>query len=278
MSEFVKKCSKIKIKIRDWNPDIHTNIAYIQEKKDGYFVKVIVDEKRIVHVRGKKEDYSCDLFKTNQFHFQDLPSETCILGELYVPGKPATDVITAMKENWPDLKFCGFAIPFLDRGESSFLDLLDVNNILRNHGIEFPSTLHCKTQLGKEFLLAEIVRKGYEGFVLKESHMAGWYKLKPVKTIDVIITGWERSFSGQFFGDLGALQISIYKDGVLTRIGKVGGGFTPELRKLINADDVGRVIEVGYQSIQAKGGLQFPRFIRFRNDKSPEECTEDQLV
>jgi ATP-dependent DNA ligase len=279
MKSFVENCLDLRIKVAEWNPRIHTNISAIQEKKNGYFLSVIMDGDCNLHVLGKKEDYSNKIRGIEHLGYLfDLPYHTCVFGELYIPNKPATDVITAINEGWPDLKFCGFAIPVCEGEDYAPCAIDEINVILQELNIDFPMTLPWTICDTKEFLLSEVIRMKFEGFVLKESHMSGWYKLKPIKTCDVIITGWERSYAPQFYGELGALNISIYdKNGKLKSIGKVGGGFTPTQRAYITAKDINRVIEVAYQDVQSKGGLQFPRFMRFRDEKSPIECTEDQL-
>ena len=56
------------------------------------------------------------------------------------------------------------------------------------------------------------------------------------------------------------------------------GGFDDEEGELPKEAWVGRVIEVEYQSIAANGRLQFPRFVRVRDDKVRTECSVDQLA
>jgi len=282
---FVEHCLSLRPKVKDWNPDKHTNIKYVQEKKNGYFLTVIVDEEGKFRAIGKKQDYTKEIFLMNRFwHLIDLPAKTCLFGELYLHDPScmnkykATDTITALKEGWSDLDFSAFAMPYYDGIDLTKENLGYVNHRILDLGISVPWTAPYEKKFDKEFLLYAIKKKGYEGFVLKEAHMTGWYKLKPVKTIDVIITGWEKSWSPQFFEELGALRVSVYtEDGSLKEIAKVGSGFTPGQRKAITKEDIGRVIEVAYQDLQSKGRLQFPRFICFRDDKPKEECTEDQL-
>jgi hypothetical protein len=287
---FVEHCLSLRPKVKDWNPDKHTNIQYVQEKKNGYFLSLIVDEKGKFHAIGKKQDYTKEIIHREKFwRFHNIPANTCIFGELYLSDRyyssgkcitnyKATDTITAIKEGWNDLDFSAFAMPYYDGIDLTKENLGYVNHRILDLSISIPWMADHEKKFDKEFLLYAIEKKGYEGFVLKEAHMTGWYKLKPVKTIDVIITGWEKSWSPQFFEELGALRVSVYtKDGSLKEIAKVGGGFTPKQRKAITKEDIGKVIEVAYQDLQSKGRLQFPRFICFRDDKPKEECVEDQL-
>lgn len=90
------------------------------------------------------------------------------------------------------------------------------------------------------------------------------------------------------------------KTGKLIYIGKVGTGFKDrdlavirdlfknyetDMRQITGADPAGGitwliptlVCEVAYQSVTKDGKLRIPGFIRLRSDKSPGECTIDQL-
>jgi len=267
-------------KIKEWNSEKHTNINYVQEKKDGYMVEIIKFIDGGYAIRGKRQDYTEKMLAIPQFeHIRNMPNGTCVLGELYAEGGQATDVITALNEKWESLRYCAFAMPEwkgLDITERKSLELINVQ--LEEMGFETPWT-GLFDDSTEEYLLLLIEYKKWEGVVLKESHMSGWYKFKPVKTVDVVVTGWEMSYNGMFYGEMGALRVSVYtEDGQLKEIAKVGGGFTPEQRKQFTREyTVGRVIEVAYQDLQSKGRLKFPRFIRFRDDKEMSECTEDQL-
>ncbi len=215
------------------------------------------------------------------YMLKNIPVGTNLFGELYVANGPATDVITALNDKWDSLKFCGFAMPFYEGNDLIEMNLLQVNSIMNSISVETPVTIPTKerNKWTEEALLQRAIDSGYEGWVLKESHMSGWYKIKPVKTVDVVVTEWWMGNS-QFFGELGALGVSVYTaNGTLRYLGKVGGGYTPEQRKEFTRDKImGKVIEVSYQDIQIAGGkLQFPRFMRIREDKLPAQCKEEQL-
>ena len=136
----------------------------------------------------------------------------------------------------------------------------------------------------RQKLLDEAVEKKIEGWVLKESHMEGWYKLKPVKAIDAFITDHQVSDSATYKGCLKSVSLGLLcKDKIHVHdLGKCGGGFTKEFKLSLNTpklrdDLLGKVIEVAYQSVTPGKKLQFPRFVRFRDDKDAGQCTVEQL-
>ena len=63
----------------------------------------------------------------------------------------------------------------------------------------------------------------------------------------------------------------------LIEIARVGGGFSDADRRWTEAEVMGRVCEVRYDCVMARGRLRFPRFIQWRDDKPSNECTMEQL-
>jgi DNA ligase-1 len=149
---------------------------------------------------------------------------------------------------------------------------------------------------------------GHEGIMVKDIHspytpgVRGkfWVKIKPaVDTIDLVITAaeWGEGKRAHVFGSF--LLSCLGEDGSFIPLSKVATGFSDEalqemyeaLSGIIVSED-GKivyvepkiVVEVGYAEIQQSpnysGGfaLRFPRFIRLRDDKSPEEIESLRMI
>jgi len=61
-------------------------------------------------------------------------------------------------------------------------------------------------------------------------------------------------------------------------VSKIGGGLTEEnVRGFANTALYPAVWQVEFASWTDKGSIQFPEFIRTRDDKTPEECSVEQM-
>jgi bifunctional non-homologous end joining protein LigD len=157
---------------------------------------------------------------------------------------------------------------------------------------------------GEEYYAAA-VRMGLEGVVAKRKdspyepgvRSGNWRKIKQLRTCDCAIFGFTHG-KGWRSGGLGALVLGLCDGRTPVYIGRVGTGFSDaEIRDipgLLTPLDTGRkvfagespdvtwvrpvlVAEVAYQTLTRERRLRMPRFIRFRPDKDPSECTIDQL-
>jgi DNA ligase 1 len=127
-----------------------------------------------------------------------------------------------------------------------------------------------------------------------------WVKIKPaVDTIDLVVTGaeWGEGKRAHIFGSF--LLSCLGEDGSFIPLSKVATGFSDEALQEMYAALSGLVIseegkqvhvepqivvEVGYAEVQKSpsyaGGfaLRFPRFIRLRDDKSPDEIESLRMI
>jgi len=149
---------------------------------------------------------------------------------------------------------------------------------------------------------------GHEGIMIKDPRspytpgVRGklWVKIKPaVDTIDLVVTGaeWGEGKRAHVFGSF--MLSCLGEDGTFIPLSKVATGFSDDVLQEMYAalsdlviSEEGKmvhvepqvVIEVGYAEIQKSpnytGGfaLRFPRFIRLRDDKSPEEIESLRMI
>ncbi|MGD0203936.1 MAG: non-homologous end-joining DNA ligase [Candidatus Bathyarchaeia archaeon] len=152
------------------------------------------------------------------------------------------------------------------------------------------------------------LEKGLEGVVAKKKdspyeeglRTGSWLKIKKLKTCDCVIFGYTRGEQSRE-KTFGALILGLYdKDGKPVYVGKVGTGFTEETLGVLSVTfeklktelapfkpesgdrvtwlEPTLVCEVAYQVVTRDMRLRMPRFKSLREDKSPAECTLDQLI
>jgi bifunctional non-homologous end joining protein LigD len=153
-----------------------------------------------------------------------------------------------------------------------------------------------------EVLYERIARMGLEGIVAKKAdspyrsrRSAEWLKIRADRVDDFVVVGFSRPKGAR--SGFGALHLAQYVDDKLVYMGRAGSGFTDAMLK-----DVGSVLEshivkkplatgpmpkgkdetwtepllvaeVRFKERTAEGLLRQPVFVRFRDDKTPAECT-----
>ena len=224
---------------------------------------------------------------------KEAPPRSSMDCEVWSPGRPASHVPTALREGSEPLQVTAFALPWWDGKdlEAVRVDKIrdDFRGLLWMDNDEFAELSSLEDLIGDEWLTSETVKfqewnehlvqlalaKGLEGYVLKSMNYLGWCKVKAEETVDCVCTGVEPG-KGKYEGLVGSLEGSVYNGDELVVVANVSG-MTDDERKAMSQSDAGRVFEVAYQYVGAKGKLRHPRFVRWRDDKPAKECTWDQL-
>lgn len=160
-------------------------------------------------------------------------------------------------------------------------------------------TDHIEEQ-GEAFYDA-VGRVGLEGIMAKKAdstyrsgRSALWLKLRVDRADDFVVVGYSKG-EGSRIG-FGALDVAAYDRGKLVYCGRVGSGFGDAQLKDVRKELEGHrratpacegnvpkgrdhtwveprlVCEVRYKEYTGDGNLRHPVFLRFRDDKRPEEC------
>lgn len=235
----------------------------------------------------------------NGENWTNFDSETIPLNDLRVFNKRS--IANEIKNNpglTSDKQLCFSAFAILNgwgaQGINAASGLDEIYYEILKLGVPFTPYINTKEweiKYSKEQLLGVLleqyskrddVKAITEGWVLKDGNLIGWKKCKKENTIDVFIVDYIRG-KGKYTGQVGSLVCSVYNTaGQKFEICSVGG-FNDEIRlwltKMFNgyASQIrGQVIEITYQCVLSKGRLRHPRFVKFRDDKTMEECTTEQ--
>ncbi|MFL5495939.1 MAG: DNA ligase D [Gemmatimonadales bacterium] len=156
-----------------------------------------------------------------------------------------------------------------------------------------------------EALYQEAERHGLEGVVAKKAdspyrpgRSSAWLKIRSRRTGDFVVVGFTAPKGSR--DGFGALQLADHVDGALVYAGRAGSGFTDKqltemgrallqrrraappctgplpVEKGTTWVEPGLVCEVEYTEWTEEGLLRQPVFLRFREDKSPEECVRER--
>ena len=195
------------------------------------------------------------------------------------------------------LRYDGMSL--LDLPYSSRRERLDDLELAGPHWMVPPTFLDgaATAAAARENRLEGVVAKRLSTPYLPGTRSPDWIKVKFDRTGDYVIGGWRPGVR-----KLGGLLVGVPgPDGLLFR-GRVGGGIGAhserELLSVLAPLAIGdspfaagavpredargahwvspqRVVEVRYGNRTPDGRLRFPRFLRLRPDKSPEECVEE---
>lgn len=182
----------------------------------------------------------------------------------------------------------------LREGKFWYTDLrfLDRRLLLKRLLEHVPGGAKRITQLTPQFnsdsienYLQAIWQAGGEGIILKNlegryeqgKRSRTWIKVKAVQTAEGVITGFTAG-EGKYSDTIGAIVIGQFRNGsFVPKITKISG-MTDELRYEIGSsgsDYLGKIVEFAYQN-KTDESYRHPRFKRFRDDKTAEECVWEE--
>jgi hypothetical protein len=185
---------------------------------------------------------------------------TIVDAELYVPGQGREAVKTALASDPSTLRLSVFATTAVHY-------LLELPQWCYEHGLECETFLDIREQR----LLNSTT---HDGFVLKSHSMYGhWLKEKPRMTVDLVVTG-VRPGKGQHTGRIGALECADATGRFVCAAGAMDIPMRIALTEMAkNGTLIGRVVEIAYERVGSRGGLQHPRFIALRDDKEVQHAS-----
>ena len=197
-----------------------------------------------------------------------------------------------------------FDIIYLDGKELVNVPLMDRKDILREvvrTSDHVTLSDHIERD-GRAFYQA-VLERGLEGIIAKrkDSRYAigrrtkDWLKLKKRETIDAVVCGLTEG-EGVREDTFGSLILGVYDGASMRYIGRVGTGFSDDLRRdLLSRSEAlrgdrlfpeepdmtepvkfwmrpGLVVEARFLELTPDGMMRAPSFGRIRDDKRPEEC------
>lgn len=242
---------------------------YAQVKVDGHLLRVVKDELgRVACVTRTPRLLDLRWHPLLATAHSRLPRGVTLLGELWLPGRRASAVKTALRDRDLSLRFSPFAVA---TGPAD-LSLEHVEHQLTLWG--FTDLLHywspLETPEEDHDFAVKLMGDDAEGVVYKDGNWANEAKWKPTLTADLVVTGVNEG-EGRLAGLVGSLECALADGRVVADV----GGMSDEERAEMTADSpVGKVVEVAYQRVDSRGRLRHPRFVRLRDDKRAEECTE----
>lgn len=189
------------------------------------------------------------------------PNDTKIHVEVYVEGGEATDVIHYLTRMKP-LSMRVTGIETWGGRDQTLAGMETIDGLCHICGLQAAQWSLWYTNV--DYTALAIKRK-LEGFVFKSCSYVPdrMYKVKPVLTVDLIISGFIDG-KGKYVNKVGAIRCI---DGEGKEVCTVSG-MTDKIRFSLCAADEGRVVEVAYQKVTRDKRLRHPRFKRFRDDKN----------
>lgn len=288
-------------KIATYNPEKSRGYKYAHLKRDGIWIELRNDAGGVT---------TCWTRNPTNVTEQLIPHPTVqaflasgriatLYCELYAPGQPASKVKSYLASG--QLKLLRLEC-FACQGLESDAGLFAVQQFSHEacsvpfvpfHEIRGECRIHRVGQTAEETIIEQFMQyEDCEGVVFKDGNLLNWAKWKPTPTVDLVVTGFTEG-TGKYADTIGAVRGAVVGEypyaypvlpdqpKLLLREVALVSGMTDTDRRVISRMwpyHLGKVMEVAYQYVGSQGRLRHPRFVRFRDDKEPFECTEDQLL
>lgn len=212
---------------------------------------------------------------TKQYGNRSVPSINCDY-----PGMNGTILDGELFQG----RFYAFDIPFYKGKDIRKLPLRQRRETLKKAILEMGNPLvRLITSWTKDFgrIFQTVVGAGGEGLVIKDLRAAygeKWAKYKKSYDVSCVVSGF-RDGTGALKGLVGALLISVFKDGKFVEVGSVKPGSNDDHEKITDdrAAYFGKVVDVFAQELTVNGKLRHATFHRFRDDINPKDCTVEKL-
>lgn len=185
-----------------------------------------------------------------------------LFGELWLPGGTASDVQAAIIRRDPKLRFDVWGVDYY--GETLYQEIGTVARLWFQSVVKWNV---ITTPIDPAEYLADCNVPDVEGWVFANGNMKDYCKLKPITTADLVVFGAVEG-TGRNAGAIGALIVGT-ADGTI--LAKVSAGLTDAIRRG-GEIPTGQVVEVAFNGLASRGRLRFPRFVRFREDKTRLEA------
>lgn len=266
--------------MKTYDPIKHAGMRwkYAHIKRDGHYLKV---QKSVGGQLYCWTSNPTDITKQLTFctwfpRARDLPLGVSLLGELWLPGSRSEAIKTSIKECDQHLRFDVFAIDAYVPNAAvhsrlQAMELREVSNICKVLGFEFINWIESPFDPSRLHINIRGI-PNIEGFVLKNGNLQDWYKLKPRRTIDLVVTGLVVG-TGKYRNQLGSLNCETTEG---YEVANVSGMTDQQRQAFSDGSIIGKVIEVEYQNVGANGRLRHPSFVRVRDDKEVNQCSVSQ--
>jgi DNA ligase D-like protein (predicted ligase) len=275
--------AELSLKSRNDN-ELKHNFPELEELKDLAGNAVLDGE--VVVMKEGRADFQALLERSKATSPRDI--------EYAAQRLPATYVVFDIleKDDQPLINF-----PLIERKKILKQRVKEGKHVVLSVFVEEEGKLYydAALKMGVEGIMAKKKDSPYQpGF-----RSSNWLKIKKLLSWDCVIFGYTAG-EGRRADTFGALILGMYDKDAPVYVGKVGTGFPQNesqlmmttfqklivQEKTLEVADVPEkitwlkpelVCEVIYQAVTKDGKLRMPRFRTLRADKTPRECTLDQI-